>query len=259
MSWLQNLFLGVLQALTEFLPISSSGHLVLGKHFLNIITPGTALEVVLHMGTLCSILVYYFRDLLDVSKGLFSKDNTESRNLVFAVLIGTIPAVIVGFGFEDIIDEMFSSVQLVSFSMIFTGIVLFSTKFRKNNNQDIVTLQQGFLIGCAQALAITPGISRSGMTISIAILIGISNRHAAKFSFFLAIPALFGAGILKLDDAMALIHEVSTVTLAVGFISSFIVGYLVIDLLIKLISKDKFWMFAIYCWGVGLISLLISI
>ncbi|NOZ08061.1 MAG: undecaprenyl-diphosphate phosphatase [FCB group bacterium] len=259
MTLIQGIVLGIVQALTEFLPVSSSGHLVLAEHFLKIHTPGIAMEVVLHLGTLISILVFYFSELKKLAIDFFTNRDPVGRQMVWGLLIATIPAVIVGLGFEDQIDAFFSNAVLVSVAMIFTGFVLFSTRFIKHKGRDDVLIISALLIGVAQAVAIVPGISRSGMTISVALILGISNITAARFSFILAIPALLGAGILKLNEALQLTTNVSTGAIIGGFLSSAIVGYLVIGLLIRLISKDKFWLFSIYCWTIGLISLLITV
>ncbi len=259
MSAVQGIFLGIVQALTEFLPVSSSGHLVLAEHFLHIQTPGIAMEVVLHLGTLVSILVYYFSDLSKLAVDFFTNRDPKGRKLVWMLIIATIPAVIIGLGFEHQIDAFFSNTILVSIAMIFTGCVLFSTRYLKNNQNDNILILSAIAIGIAQAVAIVPGISRSGMTISVAIVLGVTNISAARFSFILAIPALLGAGILKLNAALSLTTQIPVGAIVGGFLSSALIGYLVIGLLIKLISKDKFWLFSIYCWVVGLSSLLLVV
>lgn len=259
MSPAEGILLGIVQALTEFLPVSSSGHLVLAEYFLKIHTPGIAMEVVLHLGTLISILVFYFSELKKLFIDFFTNQDPAGRQMVWALAIATIPAVIVGLGFESKIDAFFSNPVLVSTALIFTGFVLFSTRFIKAGGNDNILIVSAVAIGIAQAVAIIPGISRSGMTISVALILGISNITAARFSFILAIPALLGAGILKLNEALQLTSNISAGAIIGGFFSSAVVGYLVIGLLIKLISRDKFWLFSIYCWIIGLIGLSLTV
>ena len=180
MNIIEALILGSLQGLTEFLPISSSGHLVLGQRFLDLSLPGNFFEVLVHIGTLCSIL------------GVF-------RNDILKLVMGTIPAVLIGLTLKDKIGQLFEHPFAVSYSLIATGLWLIMTKWFVNKHSSI-NLKNGFLIGCAQAVAIIPGISRSGATIGAAMLLGISPEKAAKFSFLLAIPAISGAGLLTAID-----------------------------------------------------------
>ncbi|HBR87532.1 MAG TPA: undecaprenyl-diphosphate phosphatase, partial [Candidatus Marinimicrobia bacterium] len=190
------LILGSLQGMTEFLPVSSSGHLVLGQHFLGLSLPGNFFEVLVHLGTLCSVLVVFRTEILKLIQSIKS---AESKIMLSALVIGTIPAVLIGLSMKDKISQLFENPLAVSFSLILTGIWLVMTKWFVNQQSNI-NLKNGFLIGCAQAIAIIPGISRSGATIGVAMLLGISPEKAAKFSFLLAIPAIAGAGLLTAID-----------------------------------------------------------
>ncbi|MDP6229400.1 MAG: undecaprenyl-diphosphate phosphatase [Candidatus Marinimicrobia bacterium] len=246
------LILGSLQGMTEFLPVSSSGHLVLGQHFLGLSLPGNFFEVLVHLGTLCSVLVVFRTEILKLIQSIKS---AESKIMLSALVIGTIPAVLIGLSMKDKISQLFENPLAVSFSLILTGIWLVMTKWFVNQQSNI-NLKNGFLIGCAQAIAIIPGISRSGATIGVAMLLGISPEKAAKFSFLLAIPAIAGAGLLTaIDIDPALVSSLSSGTIIAAFFSSFLVGWAALTWLLKLISKGQFHWFGLYCMVIGILTL----
>ncbi len=246
------LILGSLQGITEFLPVSSSGHLVLGQHFLGLSLPGNFFEVLVHLGTLCSVLVVFRTEILKLIQSIKS---AESKIMLSALVIGTIPAVLIGLSMKDKISQLFENPLAVSFSLILTGIWLVMTKWFVNQQSNI-NLKNGFLIGCAQAIAIIPGISRSGATIGVAMLLGISPEKAAKFSFLLAIPAIAGAGLLTaIDIDPALVSSLSSGTIIAAFFSSFLVGWAALTWLLKLISKGQFHWFGLYCMVIGILTL----
>ena len=246
------LILGSLQGMTEFLPVSSSGHLVLGQHFMGLSLPGNFFEVLVHLGTLCSVLVVFRTEILKLIQSIKS---AESKIMLSALVIGTIPAVLIGLSMKDKISHLFENPLAVSFSLILTGIWLVMTKWFVNQQSNI-NLKNGFLIGCAQAIAIIPGISRSGATIGVAMLLGISPEKAAKFSFLLAIPAIAGAGLLTaIDIDPALVSSLSSGTIIVAFFSSFLVGWAALTWLLKLISKGQFHWFGLYCMVIGILTL----
>ena len=246
------LILGSLQGMTEFLPVSSSGHLVLGQHFLGLSLPGNFFEVLVHLGTLCSVLVVFRTEILKLIQSIKS---AESKIMLSALVIGTIPAVLIGLSMKDKISQLFENPLAVSFSLILTGIWLVMTKWFVNQQSNI-NLKNGFLIGCAQAIAIIPGISRSGATIGVAMLLGISPEKAAKFSFLLAIPAIAGAGLLTaIDIDPALVSSLSSGTIIAAFFSSFLVGWAALTWLLKLISKGQFHWFGLYCMAIGILTL----
>ncbi len=260
MNWQDSAVLGLLQAVTEFLPISSSGHLVLGKNILGLSTPGTVMEVVLHMGTLLSILIYYWKDVSKLAVRFCSKSGGQSRFFVFLIAVATVPAIVIGFGFETHIDELYSNPRylwVVSFALIFSGMVLFFTKYLKQGTRCEPDIRSAILIGLAQSLAILPGISRSGLTISTGLYLGLNREEAARFSFLMAIPVLFGAGLLKLKEIPGLLDGSSFAAVLIGFITSAAGGVCMVILLVKMLTKQKFWMFSIYCWIVGLLSLVL--
>lgn len=267
MDVLQSFLLGLIQGLTEFLPISSSGHLALGKYFLGGETEaGITFEVVVHFGTLCSILIYYKTDLIRLIGSAFSflkspsakKDDPDIRIILF-ILISMIPAFIVGFTLKDYIEGIFDSPVLVSGMLILTGFILFLTKFTKAP-EGKVTLGKSFLIGLAQAFAMIPGISRSGSTISTALYLGIKREDAANFSFLMVIPVIGGAMLLQIKEMLEIgVSDAQVMSLVVGFLTSFISGYYALKYLIIILKKKGFHYFAYYCWlvgGVGLIYFL---
>jgi len=243
--------LGIIQGLTEFLPISSSGHLVIGQKVLGISVAGNVFEIVVHLGTLVSVLIVFWSDIWQLITSLKS---TPTQKYIFAIVIGTLPAMVIGFLFKDIISEAFENIKVVAVTLMITGLILLTTKFINTKLKDI-SVGRGLLIGIAQGMAIIPGISRSGMTISLGMYLGIAPDKAAKFSFLLGIPAIFGAGLLTGLDLM----ESSEPTLAlsvliVGFVSSLLVGWISLKWLLGLIKSGKFHWFGVYCLLIGLIS-----
>ena len=243
--------LGIIQGLTEFLPISSSGHLVIGQKVLGISVAGNVFEIVVHLGTLVSVFIVFWKDIWQLITSLKS---APTQKYISAIIVGTLPAVIIGFLFRDVISEAFENIKVVAVTLMITGLILLTTKFINTKLKDI-SVGRGLLIGIAQGMAIIPGISRSGMTISLGMYLGIAPDKAAKFSFLLGIPAIFGAGLLTGLDLM----ESSEPTLAlsvliVGFVSSLLVGWISLKWLLGLIKSGKFHWFGVYCLLIGLIS-----
>jgi len=259
-------WLGILQGLTEFLPVSSSGHLVIAQAIAGIRNPGMAFEIYVHFGTLLSILVIFRKDLGGMFTSLIGKikspgtfisgfkDDKDYRMLVL-LLIATIPAAVIGLLFKDFFEATFSDVQFVGFALILTGFILFVSKFAVNRNKDVCR-KRAVLIGFAQALAIFPGISRSGTSITAAMLSGVSGEQSARFSFLLAIPAIAGATLSQVFDiASSGAGNISYVIAGVGVLSSFITGTLAISLLMEVMRKGKMHYFAGYCVTVGLVTI----
>jgi len=251
MSWFEALLLGVLQGITEFLPISSSGHLVIGQHILGIEVPGNAFEIVVHLGSLLSIVIVFRKEIATLIQTI----NRRSTQLyLLTLIIATIPAVIVGIIWKESIEKTFENIGFVSIMLMFTGVLLFITKFIKKGSKE-VNPGKGFLIGIIQAIAILPGISRSGFTISMGLLAGLSPTRAMSFSFLLAIPAISGAGILM---GVEMISNESQFSLSwpvilSGFISSFIVGWISLRWLAGILNSGKLYWFGYYCVAMALI------
>jgi undecaprenyl-diphosphatase len=251
MTIFEAVLLGIIQGLTEFLPISSSGHLVIGQKVLGISIAGNVFEVVVHLGTLGSVLIIFWPDILQLIKSI---NSAATQKYIFAIIIGTMPVVVIGFLFKDVISEAFENMRVVAVTLMLTGIILLTTKFVKTKLKDI-TIGSAILIGIAQAMAIVPGISRSGITISLGMHLGIAPEKAAKFSFLLAIPAIVGAGLLTgLDIKESSEPTLSWYVLIVGFLSSLIIGWISLKWLLGLIQSGKFHWFGIYCVLIGILS-----
>ncbi|MEX2573956.1 MAG: undecaprenyl-diphosphate phosphatase [Balneolaceae bacterium] len=269
MDLLQSILLGLLQGITEFLPVSSSGHLVLARAFLGRdLEPGITFEIVVHFGSFCSIAIYYRRKVKEIIVDLFrsfSPDgirtkryaNDPNTRLSLIILLSMIPAMYVGFTMKDAIESMFLNPLLVSFMLLITGFLLFSTKLVSAPKKDL-DAKSGLLMGLAQALAILPGISRSGSTISAGLFTGVDREMVANFSFLMVLPVLAGAMLLELTEiAENGIESAAVVSLIAGFLTSFIAGYIALTYLIILLKKEKFHYFSYYCWFVGIGGIII--
>ena len=251
--------LSVLQGVAEFLPISSSGHLVLGKHLLGLESPGARLEIALHVGTLFSVMAFYRERIIGLIKGMFAGCK-ESWWMVGNIMISTIPAVIFYVLCHKAVDETFESTRFVGAALVFTGVVLCAMQwFSRKVKDGEVTLPRAVAVGIAQAVAILPGISRSGMTISMARITGVAPEKAAEFSFLMSMPLIAGA-VLK-DALFSESAEVAQVgvsfgLLLAGAIIAGIVGYFSLMWLVRLLRGQHFWMFGVYCLIAGCLSLL---
>ena len=255
MTTIEAAILGVVQGLTEFLPISSSGHLVIAQHFLNVNDGGLFFEVLLHFATLLAVVAVYRKDIVDLIKRPFQK-------YTYILLIGTIPTGIIGLVFKDSFEQMFSSVTIVGYMLLVTGFILLAAEFFSGIifTSPEVKYWQGFVVGIAQGLAITPGISRSGTTIATGILLGLDRKEAARFSFLLSIPAILGASILEMKDlTLSTAMSVGLILpYAVGFAAAAVSGYLAIKLLLGMLTKGKLYYFSIYCWLLGSVAILLA-
>ena len=277
MTFLEAILLGILQGLTEFLPVSSSGHLVLAQQFLGLKEPLVFFDVMLHVGTLAAVLVAY-RDAIGrlAIGGLSALGNTQfwrqpkatlntsaELKFIWLILLGSVPTGIIAVVFKTQLESFFDEVRLVSVMLILTGVILQLPRLRREEtdtrDDTIRTLKAWHapLIGIAQGCAITPGISRSGTTISLALFLGIPAKTAAEYSFLLSIPAILGAVALKirdLGDTAIPLHIVGA-----GMLASFIVGYVALRFLLVVLNRGKFSVFSYYCVALGLVSLLIAL
>ena len=235
MTFAEAIILGIIQGLTEFLPVSSSGHLVISEHMLKISMPGVSLEIWLHFGTLVAVLVYFSPKIISLFKGVLvpsDPDSGEMRRLLWALIVGTVPAVIVGLFFKDFFESAFEAPTFAAAMLIVTGL--------------------------AQALAILPGISRSGSTIVTGMFLGVKPDKAAEFSFLLAIPAVGGAFLLDLMEHSSLLFGGDAmVHYLVGAAVSFLTGILSIHFLLRLIKRGKLFYFGFYCVVVGITVLVL--
>ncbi|MEX0931393.1 MAG: undecaprenyl-diphosphatase UppP [Candidatus Paceibacterota bacterium] len=253
MNIFESIVLGVVQGITEFLPISSTGHLILAREFLGIgDVNGLAFDVVLHFATALAIAIYFRADIMSLVKQLFSSPVNyikEHRTIFLTYILAGIPVVIVGLFAETYIESFFRSSTSVALTLIFGGILFIIAELisRRNQNKSTsVSLKQGVIIGLVQVLALIPGMSRSGSTISAGLLSGTTRTAVARFSFLLALPLLFGVGIKKMLDLSGGEQAFAYTPLIVASITAFFVGYISLSWLMKILSKNSLIPFALY-------------
>ncbi|NLI93697.1 MAG: undecaprenyl-diphosphatase UppP [Peptococcaceae bacterium] len=251
MSIWQAIMMGLIQGLGEFLPISSSGHLVLAPWIFDWEVPGLTFDIALHMGTLLAVLLYFWKDWVNLLKAAFSRRDNENRNIFWYLVFGSIPAAIVGFLFDDFIENALRSPLIVGVMLILFGILLYlSDKTRQIRKLDNMNLRDALLIGAAQAIALIPGVSRSGVTITAARYFSYTREEAARFSFLLSTPVIFGAGVLKMVDLSP--AEIN-LPFIVGVLVSAIVGLLSISFLLRFVKRCSFKVFVGYRIILGLL------
>ena len=256
MSYFQAIFLATVQGLTEFLPVSSSGHLVIFQKLFGL-KPPVLFDTLVHVGTLGAVIFYFKEELAKVGIGLARKEK-KSWRIVWLVFAGTIPAVIVGLFLRGMIDRIFDSLQLVGISLLVTAGLLFSTKLVKRNKKQFKYLKwpDALTVGLFQALAILPGISRSGSTIVAGLWRRLDRETTFQFSFFLAIPAIIGAVVLQTPDLIFSSCAYLTQGL-LGMVIAGLVGYLALVILEKVLKEARLFFFGFYCAFLGLLTLLI--
>ena len=251
------IILAVVQGLTEFLPVSSSGHLVVLQKIFGFSQAPVLFDILLHVGTLGAIVFYFRSELAQILSGLAQKKK-ESVNTLMLILIGTIPAAIVGILFQKQIELTFDSLKIVGMAFLITAVFLFSTKLRKNQNRQFNQLkwQDAIFVGIFQGLAILPGISRSGSTITAGLWRGVGRETAFTFSFYLAIPAILGALILKSSELLVY-SSTEIIWGLTGMVIAGIVGFFTLRILEKTLKSTRFFWFGIYCLVLGIIVLLV--
>jgi undecaprenyl-diphosphatase len=261
MSHWEAIVLGLIQGLTEFLPVSSSGHLELGKSLFGLAEVDLTFSILVHGATACSTLVVFRNDIAQLITGTFTSDldrRTTSRNYIFWIAVSVIPAVLVAFTMRHALEDFFiNHPNRVGWSLCATAVILFASERLKPKKQNI-SLKTGLLIGCAQAFAIVPGISRSGSTIGAAIALGISREEAARFSFLMALPVIFGATALELldlyKDGIGQGASVSWKSYALGAAAAFTSGWVACQWMIRFVKRTKMHTFAVYCLIVGVLA-----
>ncbi len=259
--WLVNLILGIIQGLTEYLPVSSSGHIEIGKVLFNYTAKDNlTLTVILHFATVLSTIVVMRVEIYKIFKGLFQFKKNKEFSFSLNVLISMIPAAFAGFFFEDQMESFFDgNILLVGFMLYITGLLLFLADKAKATEKSISPLN-AFIIGIAQAIAILPGISRSGATISSSVLLKIDKTEAAKFSFLMVIPLILGKVAKDLIDGDKLqLSRTDAFPLFVGFISALIVGIFACNWMLNLVKNGKLLYFSIYCFLIGTIAIIGSL
>jgi undecaprenyl-diphosphatase len=262
MDYFEAFLLGVVQGLTEFLPISSSGHIEISKVILGSSfdkNEGLLFTIILHFATALSTMFIFRKDIINIFKGLLTKKWNESKKFSLSILISMIPAVFIGLLYEDFINSLFNgNLILVAAMLYITGLLLFLSDFLKIK-QNKITYKNSFIIGLAQAIAILPGISRSGATIATSVIMGIDREKAARFSFIMVIPLIFGSMFKSMIDYDFNFESFNIISLLIGFISAFITGLFACKWMIRLVKSSKLYYFSIYCWIVGSIIVAYSL
>lgn len=243
------LSLAIIQGLTEWFPISSSGHLVILQQLFGI-RASIAFDVMLHFGTLFSVIYFLRKDIVKLLKF-----DEKSRQLAAYIIVGSLPIAIFGLLFKSFFEQLFSSLSVVSFALLINGIILYLTKFSKPKRR--VKLSDAIMIGLAQVFSLIPGISRSGITISLALMRKVDKKEAYKFSFLLSIVAIFGTSFLKFGEID--FHQEPIEIVLVGVLVSALVGYFTLKLIAKSVIEGGFYKFAYYCWLIGVLTLFLAL
>ena len=244
--------LGIIQGLTEWLPISSTGHLKIAEKALGLTVP-VLFDVVLHLGTLAVVIAFFRRDVQKILSALKILDfRSDYGKFIPLIVVGTIPTMIIGLAFHLFLENVIQEISFIAVAFIACGVMLFFAKVGREK-VDEISFSEAFLIGVAQGVAVIPGLSRSGLTITVALLLGIRREKAFKFSFLLSIPAVIGALALTLyTESKALAaSSLGLAEIAVGTVVAMIVGYFALKLLWKTLAKGKLHLFAFYCWAMG--------
>ena len=257
MYYLEAIILGVVQGITEFFPISSSGHLLIGRNIFKLDDFGLIIEVSLHIGTLIAILIFWKNDLVNEFKSFLDGNIRLSLNIV----IGSIPAAFVGFLYRDEIKEIFFDIYAIEYLIpiyFIMALLIYISRFYHNNKRTNINFFESFIIGIAQSIAIIPGFPRSGLTILTALILGIDFKYSMKFSFFLSVPILIFAGLQLFIKDYSLIFSNNDLFpfLLLGVITSSITGYFILSILENIISKNKFWYFSFYCLLISILLLI---
>ena len=261
MSYIDAIILGIIQGLTEFLPVSSSGHLELAKAILGdqkVPQESLTFTVVLHFATALSTIVIFWKEIVQIFRGLFQFKKNEEFEFSIKIIVSMIPAVVVGVLFEEQLEEFFTgNVLLVGFMLLITGLLLLLADKAKNTDKPVSYLN-ALIIGLSQAIAMLPGISRSGATISTSVLLGVDRTKAARFSFLMVVPLIFGKVAKDFFDGVISFGDENFLVMAVGFIAAFVSGLLACKWMIALVQKSKLYYFSIYCFAVGILAIAYS-
>ena len=242
------ILLGIVQGLTEFFPVSSSAHLVITQRVLGIQGKEVALSVVLHLGTLCALAVFFFKDILALLRNVRS---------IILILIITFITGIIGVARKSFFEALFSNIRVVGIALIFTAVILFFASRAMNGKRNIINIKDALILGLTQGIAIIPGISRSGMTISTLLFRGVEKQEAFRFSFLASMPVILGAALLEAKKiGFCLLRQGEFAHFAAGFMSSFCIGLLALWLLKRIIARAKLHYFAYYCVVLSLITLI---
>ena len=265
MSDIQALILGLLQGLTEYLPVSSSGHLAIGSALFGIDgEENLAFTILVHVATVLSTLVVLWKEVAWLFKGLFRFQQNEETRYVLNIIVSMIPVGIVGLFFKDKVEEVFGSgLFIVGLMLLLTAALLAFSYYARPRRKENISLRDAFIIGVAQACAIMPGLSRSGSIIATGLLLGNKKESLAQFSFLMVIPPILGEALLDVlkivkGDAASVVGDISLSALAIGFAAAFLAGCFACKWMINIVKKGKLVYFAIYCAVVGLLTIVLS-
>jgi undecaprenyl-diphosphatase len=259
MEWFEALILGIIQGLTEFLPVSSSGHLEIGKALFGISGDNNLyFSIVVHGATVLSTIVVFWKDLVKLGKGAIKFQKNDETTYLLKIGVSMIPVVIVGLFFKDQIKTLFdgSNINFVGFMLLVTALLLAFTYFFKGKKQNLRYID-AFIIGIAQAFAVLPGISRSGATIATGLMLGKNKEEIAKFSFLMVLIPILGENFLDLlDGSFSNVTDLSITSLLIGFIAAFLSGLVACKLMLRIVKKGKLIWFALYCAIIGIVTIL---
>lgn len=273
MNIIQAIVMGFIQGATEFLPISSSGHLVLAENFMKLnLTNSVLFSVILHLGTICAIFIAFYKDIYkliiefinmikDLTKGKISINKNEDRKFIYLILTASVPTAIIGILFKDYFENLYSSPIAVGIALWITGTLLLFIRKYQDGTKTLKTTKykDALFVGFIQGFAIIPGISRSGSTIFAGLFRGIKKDLIIKFSFFISIPAVLGANLLKFKEInQTMYSEIFSYEYLAGFLTSFLIGFLCIKILIKLLNNSKLHLFAYYCYFIGILAIIFA-
>ncbi|MDR2425506.1 MAG: undecaprenyl-diphosphate phosphatase [Prevotellaceae bacterium] len=260
MSSLEAFILGIVQGLTEFLPVSSSGHLLLSKEILGIEAQGgVTFEILVHAATVFSTLTVFRKDIFNLLRGLFRFENNPETSYLLKIAVSMIPVLIVGLLFKEQVEALFGSgLLLVGFMLLLTALLLLFSHLSKKGNKQI-TYGNAFIIGLSQACAVLPGLSRSGTTISTGLMLGISKNEVARFSFLMVLVPILGEAFLDFVKGEFSASDISLTAMILGFAGAYISGLLACKLMIKLVAQVKLYWFAIYCTAAGTTAIVYSL
>ena len=270
---IQAIILGIVQGLTEFLPVSSSGHLVIFQHLFGLKEPELVFDIAVHVGTLTAVVIYFKKDLGAIvvalarmtgrlargQAGLTDAWSDPDVKLALLIVLGSIPTAFLGIGFHGVADRIFSSVRMVGLLLLVTGAVIWATRWVEKSGYGVkrFSARKALIVGFVQGLAILPGFSRSGSTIAVGLFLGLKRDLAARYAFLLSIPAISGAALLAARD-ITRGGDFSAAVICSGMLSAAVVGYLSLKLLVFIVNKGRLYLFSPYCWLVGGLALFLG-
>ena len=260
MNWFEALILGIIQGLTEFLPVSSSGHLEIGKALLGIqVKENITFTIVVHGATVCSTIVVFYKELAEIFRGMFKFQWNSSTIYVSKLLLSCVPVGIVALFMENQVEQLFSeNLLLVGSMLLVTALLLAFTFYTKAKEKDI-SFGNAFIIGIAQAIAVIPGISRSGATIATGLYLGNKRENVAKFSFLMVLLPIIGKNLLDIFGGEMSNDKAEVLPLIIGFLAAFFTGWAACRLMINIVKRSKLIYFAVYCFLIGITAILFSL